>query len=83
VALDVADHLLLIDFAEAVVTGGAHFEQEPADDRKMTNDGLRGQAALCPQIGIELVEDPIMWSERQQYRRRDRALLAQYRQPSL
>jgi hypothetical protein len=29
----------------------------------MTNDGLRGHAALCPQIGIELVKDPIVRGE--------------------
>ena len=83
VALDVADHVLLADLAEVVVTGGAHLVQEPADDREMTDDGLRRQAALCPQIGIELLEDLIVRGERRQHRRRDRALLAQHRQPSL
>ena len=36
-----------------------------------------------PQIGIELLEDPIVRGERRQHRRRDRAFLAQHRQPSL
>src|SRR5271166_3911700 len=39
VPLDVADHLLLTDLAQVVITGGAHLVQEPADDREMTNDG--------------------------------------------
>jgi hypothetical protein len=59
-ALDVADHLLLTDLAQVVVTSGAHLMQEPAVDREMTDDGLRSQAALNPQIGIELLEDPIV-----------------------
>jgi hypothetical protein len=83
VALDVADHLRLTDLAEVVVTSGAHLVQELSDDREMTDDGLRGQATLCPQIGIELPEDPIVRGERRRHRWRDRALLAQYRQPSL
>ena len=60
VALDVADHLLLTDLAQVAVTSGAHLVQEPADDREMTDDRLRGQATLGPQIGIELTEDPIV-----------------------
>ena len=83
VALDVADHVLLTDLAQVVVTGGAHLVQEPADDREMADDGLRSQAALCPQIGIELFEDPIVRGERRQHCRRDHAFLTQHRQPSL
>ena len=83
VALDVADHLRLTDLAEVVVTSGAHLVQELSDDREMTNDGLRGQATLGRQIRIELPEDSIVRGERRQHRWRDRAFLAQYRQPSL
>jgi hypothetical protein len=83
VALDVADHVLLTDFAQIVVTGRAHLVQKPADDREMADDGLRGQAALYPQIGIEFLEDPIVRGERLKRRRRDRAFLAQHRQPTL
>jgi hypothetical protein len=46
VALDVADHVLLTDRAQIVVTGGANLVQEPADDREMANDGPRRQATL-------------------------------------
>ena len=83
VALDVADHIFLTDLAQVVVAGGAHLMQESADDREMADDGLRGQAALCPQIGIELLEDPIVRRDRRQRRWRDRAFLTQHRQPSL
>jgi hypothetical protein len=82
VALDVADHLRLTDLSEVVVTSGAHLAQEPSDEGEMTDDGLRGQATLCPQIGIELPKDPIVRGERR-HRWRNRAFLAQYRQPSL
>jgi hypothetical protein len=57
------DHLRLTDLAEVIVTGGAHLVQESSDDREVTDDGLRGQATLCPQIGIELPEDPIVRGE--------------------
>jgi hypothetical protein len=77
VALYVADHVLLTDLAQ-VVTGGAHLVQEPADDREMADDGLRDQAALCPQIGIELLEDQIVRGERRQRCRRDHAFLTPF-----
>src|SRR3954454_9632750 len=82
-ALDVVDYILMTDLAEVIVTVGAHLVQEPADDREMADDRLRGQAALCPQIGIELLEDPIVRRKRRQGRWRDRPFLAQHRRPSL
>ena len=78
VALDVADHIFLTDLAQVVVAGRAHLVQEPTDDWEMADDGLRGQAALCPQIVVELLEDPIVRGERWQHRRCDRAFVAQH-----
>ncbi|UPT92340.1 hypothetical protein HAP41_0000047315 (plasmid) [Bradyrhizobium barranii subsp. apii] len=46
VALNVADHVLLVDLAQGGGAAGAHLVQKPADDREMAYDGLRGQAAL-------------------------------------
>jgi hypothetical protein len=46
VALNVADHVLLVDFAQGGGAAGAHLVQKPADDREMAYDGPRGQAAL-------------------------------------
>jgi len=83
VASDVANHVLLTDFAQICFTGRAHLAQELADDRKMAGDRPTRQAALCPQIGLELLEDSIVRGERRRHRRCDRAFLAQHHQPSL
>jgi hypothetical protein len=79
VALDVADYLLLADVAKIVVSDGANLVQEPADDERSTS----GPSRALSRIGIESVENPIVRGKRRQYRRRDCARLAQYRQPSL
>jgi hypothetical protein len=78
-ALDVARDVGLADLAEVADAARAHLTQEQANERQMADDGLRRQTSFLPQIVAERLEDLLMWCERWQHRRRDRARRAKHR----
>src|SRR5262249_31495986 len=57
--LDVADDVLLADLVEIAGASRAYLTRESADDRQVTDDGLRCQATAVPVSGGPLRRQPL------------------------
>jgi hypothetical protein len=83
VVLGVAGNILLPDLAEVAGAARAQLTQEPADEPQVADDGPRRQTAFPWRIVAELLEYLVLWDDRRQCCRHDRARAAQHRQQPL